>query len=321
MTYVSSEKGAPTPLGPADTDWEMGVESRSQLRAAVGRFVRKPSAMVALVVFFGIILFCYIYPLFYRWDWQSIDTRRNAQGHYIYLSTAPGVGGHPLGTDGSGFDLLARMMRGTQRDFIIVVIVTAMSVVFGVVLGAVAGYFGNITDNLVMRFVDVMLSIPALVILIVVANTFRSLSGSAAGLAFILGIFGWMGLARLVRANFLQLKEREFVEASHAMGAGTWRIIGRHLIPNSLGTILVFGTLTAAVAIIAETSLTYLGYGVRPPDTSLGQLVSAGVQAESTRWWLFYPPGLLILIIVLAVNMIGDGIRNAFDPKHNRVRD
>src|SRR5690349_8907801 len=143
MTYVSSEKGAPTPLGPADTDWEMGVESRSQLREAIRRFVHKPSAMVALVVFVGIILFCYIYPIFYRWDWQSIDTRRNAQGHYIYLSTAPGVGGHPLGTDGSGFDLLARMMRGTQRDFIIVVIVTAMSVTLGVLFGAMAGFFGN----------------------------------------------------------------------------------------------------------------------------------------------------------------------------------
>jgi peptide/nickel transport system permease protein len=321
MTSVTSQPAAPTPTGPAETDFEMGFESRSQLREAVSRFVHKPSAMVALVIFVGIILFCYIYPPFYRWNWASIDTRTNKAGHYIYLSSPPGVGGHPLGTDGSGFDLLARMMRGTQRDFIIVLIVTAMSVVLGVLFGAIAGYFGNIVDNVVMRFVDIMLSIPALVILIVVANTFRSLSGSAAGLAFILGIFGWTGLARLVRANFLQLKEREFVEAAHAMGASTSRIILRHLIPNSLGTILVFGTLTAAVSIIAETSLTYLGYGVRPPDTSLGQLVSAGVQAESTRWWLFYPPGLLILIIVLAVNMIGDGIRNAFDPKHNRVRD
>ncbi|MBO0879576.1 MAG: ABC transporter permease [Mycobacterium sp.] len=318
MTTVTS---APTPMPPTETDFEMGFESRSQLREAVRRFVRNPSAMAGLVVFTAIILFCYIYPPFYRWDWATIDQRTNAAGNYIYLSKPPGTGGHPLGTDGSGFDLLARMMRGTQRDFVIVVIVTAMTTIIGVLFGAIAGFSGSVVDNIVMRFVDIMLSIPALVILIVVAYRFRSLSGSAAGLAVILGLFGWTGLARLVRANFLQLKEREFVEAAHAMGAGTWRIILRHLIPNSLGTILVFATLTAAVSIIAETSLTFLGYGVQRPDTSLGQLVSDGVQAESTRWWLFYPPGLLILIIVLSVNLIGDGIRNSFDPKHNRVRD
>lgn len=318
MTSVTS---APTPTPPVASDFEVAYESRSQLREAVSRFVRNPGAMVGLVVFTAIILFCYIYPPFYRWNWANIDQRVNAAGNYIYLSKPPGTGGHPLGTDGSGYDLLARLMRGTQRDFIIVVIVTSMTTVIGVLFGAIAGYFGNIVDNIVMRFVDIMLSIPALVILIVVAYKFRSLSGNAAGLAVILGLFGWTGLARLVRANFLQLKEREFIEASHAMGAGTWRIIVRHLIPNSLGTILVFATLTAAVSIIAETSLTYLGYGVHPPDTSLGKLVSDGVQAVSTRWWLFYPPGLLILIIVLSVNLIGDGIRNSFDPKHNRVRD
>jgi peptide/nickel transport system permease protein len=315
MTTVTS---APTPTGPPQTDFEMSFESRSQLREATRRFFHTPTAVVSLVIFTGIILFCYIYPPFYRWQWNNADLHALRGGG---LSKAPGVDGHPLGTDGTGFDMLARLMRGTQRDFIIVLIVTAMAVALGVLFGAIAGYFGNVADNLVMRFVDVMLSIPALVILIVVANAYRGLSSSAAGLAFILGIFTWMGLARLVRANFLQLKEREFVEAAHAMGAGTFRIIARHLIPNSLGTILVFGTLTASVSIIAETSLTYLGYGVQPPDTSLGQLVSNGVDAQSTRWWLFYPPGLLILVIVLAINMIGDGIRNAFDPKHNQVRD
>lgn len=302
-------------------DYEASGPSRSQLREAMLRFRRSWVAMTGLVVFSAIILFAYLAPLFYRWGGNEIDTAKNARGKYVHLSLSPGQFGHPLGTDGTGYDLLARMMQGTQRDFVIVIVSTSITLAIGIALGAIAGYFGTLADNLVMRFVDVMLSVPALVILIVVSNRYKSLSSGAAGLAVLLGFFAWMGLSRLVRAQFLSLKEREFVEAAHAMGASAARIIFKHLIPNALSTILVFGTLTAATAIIAETSLTYLGYGVQSPDTSLGRLVSDGVGASNTRPWLFYYPGVLILVIVLAVNLIGDGIRNAFDPKHNRVRD
>jgi ABC-type dipeptide/oligopeptide/nickel transport system permease subunit len=302
-------------------DYDFAGASRSQSQEAFHRFVRTPTAIVSFVVFVGIVLFSYIYPHFYRWDFGTIDARKDAKGNLANLSDPPGTNGHPLGTDGTGYDLMARLMRGTQRDFVIVIITTALTLTIGIALGAIAGYYGNVVDNLVMRFVDIMLSVPALVILIVVSNHYKSVSNSAAGLAVLLGLFGWMGLSRLVRAQFLALKEREFVEAAHAMGAPTRRIILRHLLPNSLGTILVFGTLVAATAIIAETSLTFLGFGVQPPDTSLGLLVSQGVDAADTRSWLFYYPGLLILVIVLAVNLIGDGIRNAYDPKNNRVRD
>lgn len=321
MTTSQTEHLAPSVDPGAGADTDFSGESRSQLKEAIHRFVRTPTAIVSTVVFFGIVIFCYVYPHFYRWQFSEIDPRKDAKGNLKYLSVHPGTGSHPLGTDGTGYDLLARLMRGTQRDFVIVIISTTLTLTIGILLGAIAGYFGNIVDNVVMRFVDIMLSIPALVILIVVSNRYKSLSNSGAGLAVLLGLFGWMGLSRLVRAQFLALKEREFVEAAHSMGASNSRIILRHLIPNSLGTILVFGTLTAAVAIIAETSLTYLGYGITAPDTSLGLLVSQGVDAADTRGWLFYYPGLLILVIVLAVNLIGDGIRNAFDPKHNRVRD
>jgi peptide/nickel transport system permease protein len=290
---------------------EFGTKSRSQGRLALRRFAHSWTAMIALIIFVGIVLFCYIYPHFYRWNYADPDLKA--------LSVHPGQQGHILGTDGTGFDLLAQIMRGTQRDFVIVVVSTFIAVTIGVFLGAVAGYFGTIADNTLMRFVDVMLSVPALVILIVVANRFQGLN--AFGLAILLGLFGWMGLSRLMRAQFLGLKEREFVEASHAMGASNARIILRHMIPNTLSTILVFGTLFAAVSIIAETSLTFLGYGVHPPDTSLGLLISRGVDAVETRPWLFYYPGIVILIIVLSVNLIGEGIRNAFDPRHTRVRD
>ena len=299
--------GAPSPATPD----EFGAPSMSQGRRALRTYLRSPLSMIAFVVFAFIILFSFIAPHFYHFTYTTADL--NAR------SLHPGKQGHLFGTDGTGFDLLAQMMRGTQRDFIILLVSSVIAIVLGIVVGALAGYFGAFVDNVLMRLVDVMLTIPALVILIIAAERFPKLG--ALGLGVLLGLFGWMGLSRLVRAEFLSLREREFVEAAHAMGASNMRIIVRHLIPNALGTILVFGTIFAATSIVAETSLTYLGYGVHPPDTSLGLLVSNGVDAATTRPWLFYYPGLLIVVIVLAINLIGEGIRNAFDPRHNRVRD
>lgn len=313
MTLQPSELevAAPQTEGGAEHD-EMGGKSKSQGRQALEHFVHSKMAMTGLVVFVLVIGTCYIWPTFYRFDYGTPGPDK---------SVKPGIGGHLLGTDETGFDLLARMMRGTQRDFEIIVISTIIAVFLGIVVGSLAGYFGKLADNLLMRFVDIMLTVPYLVILILVCARYPSTAGTATGIAVLFGFFGWMGLSRLVRAQFLSLKEREFVEAARAMGASDFRIIFRHLIPNSLSTILVFATLFSATSIVAETSLTYLGYGVQPPDTSLGLLVSKGVDAAETRPWLFYYPGFLIVVIVLSVNLIGEGIRNAFDPRNNRVRD
>lgn len=312
---ISSELELVTPVGPNSPELgdEFGAPSRSQGRQALDRFVRSPMAMIPTILFIFIVAFCFIYPHLYRWDYATPDLREVAQ------SAKPGTGGHILGTNESGLDLFAQLMRGTQRDFVIMIASTVATLVIGITIGSIAGYFGAIADNLLMRFVDVMLSVPALVILIVYGN--RHPDMGAFQLGMVLGLFGWMGLSRLVRAQFLALKEREFVEAAHAMGASNFRIIVRHMIPNTMSTILVFGTIFAALSIVTETSLTFLGVGVHFPDTSLGLLISRGVDAASTRPWLFYYPGILIVIIVLAVNLIGEGIRNAFDPRHNRVRD
>lgn len=310
-----------TVLPPAGQDEQAGEfagASESQGKQALRRFVHSPVSMTAAIFFILVVILAFVAPYFYKWKFNQIDSRKH-NGHYIALSLPPGHLGHPLGTDGDGFDLLSRMMHGTQRDIIIVLLSTVITLFIGILVGALAGYFGQLLDNVLMRLVDVMLCVPILVILIIVASDYPGLN--AIGLGVLLGAFGWMGLSRLVRAQFFALREREFVEAAHAMGASNFRIIFRHLIPNSLSTILVFATLFAAVSIIAETSLTYLGYGVHPPDTSLGLLISQGVNAANTRPWLFYYPGILILLIVLAVNLIGEGIRNAFDPKHTRVRD
>jgi ABC-type dipeptide/oligopeptide/nickel transport system permease subunit len=315
VTIQPSEMQLVVPTGeqtPGGTDDEFGAPSRSQGRQALSRYMHSPMSVIALAIFVFIIGASYIAPYFYRWKYDFGDTKA--------LSVSPGKQGHVLGTDETGFDLLARLMRGTQRDFIIIIVSTAITLFIGITVGSIAGYFGKFADNLLMRFVDVMLTVPSLVILIIACDRFTIANG-ALGIGVIFGFFGWMGLSRLVRAQFLSLREREFVEAAHAMGASNFRIIFRHMIPNTLSTILVFATLFAATSIVAETSVTYLGYGVKPPDTSLGLLVSRGVDAASTRPWLFYYPGILILVIVLVVNLIGEGIRNAYDPRHNRVRD
>jgi len=171
-----------------------------------------------------------------------------------------------------------------------------------------------------MRIVDLILTVPLLVVLLVVASNFTS-ARTPLGVGIILGLFGWLDLARIVRSQFLSLREKEYVEAAHALGASNKRIIFKHLIPNALGSLIVWTTLAAATAIILEASLTYLGFGVNGANqTSLGRLVSEGVQAASTRPWLFYFPGITLLIIVLSINLIGDGIRDAFDPSNRRVR-
>lgn len=310
MTAQASELELLEPSVPPPDDGFDGP-SRGQGRQAGRRFLRSPVGVTALLIFAVIIVGAYVAPQFYRWHYDVGDPSA--------LSVPPGTDGHLLGTDETGFDLLARLMRGTQRDFVIIVVSTSIASTVGITVGSIAGYFGWLADTLLMGFVDVMLTVPALVVLIIACDRFK-IAGTAPGIGFLFGCFGWMGLSRLVRAQFLTLREREFIEAAHAMGASNFRIIVRHLIPNVAGTILVWGTLYAAVSIVVETSVTFLGYGVHPPDTSLGLLVSRGVDAADTRPWLFYFPGLLILLIVLSVNLIGEGIRNALDPRHNRVR-
>jgi ABC-type dipeptide/oligopeptide/nickel transport system permease subunit len=307
------QQGSPPPLttATAPIEREFTVKSRSQTQQALRRFLHNKLAVGAVVVYLVLLLVSFIYPHFYGFTFDQQDS--NA------LSVGPGTGGHPLGTDEIGQDLLARMMRGIQRSTYISVIFVLVAGALGITIGAVAGYFGKWVDNVLMRFVDIILTVPILVLIIVVASNFPS-ARSPIGIALFIALLGWMDLARIVRSTFLSLREREYVEAAHALGASNRRIIVKHLIPNSLGQIIVWGTLGAATAVITEAALSFLGYGVQGSDTSLGQLVAIGAQAAETRPWLFYFPGLAILIIVLSINLIGDGIRDAFDPSATRTR-
>jgi peptide/nickel transport system permease protein len=313
MTTVQQfEPQATTVIGaPGSIEREFTVKSRSQRQQIIRRFLHNKIAMSAASVYALILVGAFVGPVFYRWSYFDLDGKA--------LSSPPGTPGHLLGTQDIGRDLLAMLMRGVQRSTYICLIFVLLAGTLGILIGAAAGYFGRIVDNVLMRVVDLVLTIPNLVVIIVVASNFPS-TRSAFGVAVFIAAFGWMDLARIVRSQFLSLREREFVEAAHALGASNRRIIFKHLIPNSLGSIIVWATLGAATSVILEASLTYIGYGVQGNDTSLGRLVSEGVSAADTRPWLFYFPGLVLMVIVMSINLIGDGIREAFDPSHTRVR-
>ena len=312
---IGTEQAVPAEPGPAGSgrvDREFTVKARSQRQQIIRRFRRNRVGMSGLVVFVLLVLFGVAGPLVYRVQYGQQDV--NAQ------SVSPGTQGYLLGSDEIGRDLLAGLMQGVQRSLLIVLLFVAIALPLGLLVGALAGYFGRWIDSTLMRVVDLILTVPLLVVLLVVASNFPS-ARTPLGVGIILGLFGWMDLARIVRGQFLSLREKEYVEAAHSLGASNSRIIFKHLIPNALGSLIVWTTLAAANAIILEASLTYLGYGVNGAgQTSLGRLVSDGAQAASTRPWLFYFPGVTLLIIVLSINLIGDGIRDAFDPSNRRVR-
>ena len=209
-------------------------------------------------------------------------------------------------------------MRGIQQSLTVILLVGVIATVIGVVVGAVSGFLRGRVDSLLMRFTDVIIIIPTLVLGAVLGRTF---GGNAIALGLLLGFIAWTGLARLVRAEFLSLREREFVDAARVAGASTTRIIFKHILPNSVGVIIVNATLLMSAAILIETSLSYLGFGITAPDISLGQIISEYNEAFKTRPWLFWYPGLFIVVIALAINFVGDGLRDAFDPRQKRLPD
>lgn len=309
---------------------EFTVKAMTQRQLVTRRFFRHRGAMGGLFVFLFVVLLAFSsigvgpVPGWYGKSYTKPATVVNSGRMTLDLlppfvdGDGLAVGEHPFGQDDVGRDYFAVTMRGAQRSITIAVTVGLLSTVIGVLIGAMAGYFRGWTETALMRFTDVLLTIPLLLIGAVISR--RVGSAGPLVLALVLGALTWMQLARLVRGEFLSLREKEFVEAARAMGASSRRIIFRHILPNSLGTIIVSATLAISGAILLETALSYLGVGVRPPDTSLGLIISQYQGSFSTRPWLFWWPGLFIIAIALSVNFIGDGLRDAFDPKQTRVR-
>jgi peptide/nickel transport system permease protein len=226
------------------------------------------------------------------------------------------LGDHPFGQDDIGRDYLALVMRGAQRSLMVTFIIGAIAGVIGTVVGAVAGFYRGWIDAILMRFTDFIITVPTIIIGSVIGFHYGNLG--VAFLAFYLGLFGWTGLSRLVRGEFLTLREREFVDAARVAGATNRRIIFKHILPNAVGIIIVSVTLLMSGAILLETALSYLGFGVVAPDVSLGSLISQYQESFTTRPWLFWYPGLFIIFIALSINFIGDGLRDAFDPRQRR---
>jgi ABC-type dipeptide/oligopeptide/nickel transport system permease subunit len=285
-------------------------EARGQLATVARRFFHDPQAVIGLCVFFGLAIASILTGLLWKYNYTAITNTLNA----------PPSLSHPMGTNTIGGDVFSQVMRGTLQDIEIALLVAVMATVLGVLVGAVAGFYGGRVDSALMRFVDLILVIPVLVILIVLANIVAKQASNWFWLAIIIGAVSWTYIARLVRADFLTLREREFVEASRALGASNRRLIIRHLLPNALGPIIVNATITVALAIGLESTLSFLGLGIQPPNISLGLLIDQGQDSATTEWWLFVFPVVFLVVLILAVFFIGDGLREAFDPKKNRVR-
>jgi len=230
--------------------------------------------------------------------------------------TPMNIGKHPFGQDDIGRDYFALVMRGAEQSIQIMIIIGAIGALLGTVIGSISGFFRGWVDAVLMRLTDFIITIPTLIIGAVIGFRVGNLGVTLLGV--FLGLFAWTGLSRLVRGEFLSLREREFVDAARVAGASNTRIIFKHILPNAVGVIIVSVTLLMSGAILLETGLSYLGFGVVAPDVSLGSLISQYQTSFSVRPWLFWWPGLLIVSIALCINFIGDGLRDAFDPRQKR---
>ena len=306
------------------------VAGLSQMQIVRRRFLRHKGAMIALLVLAGIVIMSITSlgagPIPGWWKWSHTDVVPVTPDDGPTMSLRPTwlggagihLGAHPFGLDNEiGRDMFAMTMKGVQTTLVIILVVGAMTLAIGVTIGAVAGYFGGRIDSLLMRFTEVIIVIPLLLIVAVVA--FVTKASGMWTLAIVMGLFLWTGLARLVRAEFLALREREFVDAARVAGASSRRIIFKHILPNSVGVIVVSITLLMGGAILTEAAVSYLGFGIQRPDVSLGNIVEEYKTAFSTRPWLFVWPGVFIVVIVLCLQFIGDGLRDAFDPRQKRI--
>ncbi|GIU87679.1 MAG: ABC transporter permease [Acidimicrobiia bacterium] len=274
-------------------------------RVVLRRFLRHRVAVGALAVGLLMVVASMFVDVYYPHSYDEITNE---------LSQAPSAD-HWFGTDELGKDVYAKTMRGAQKSLQVGLVATLAATLAGVVVGAAAGWYRGWLDGALMRVTDLFLTLPSLAVLLVLANRYREQAGNWWAIALVIAAFAWMYQARITRSEILTLSGRDYVAAARAMGASDLRIVVRHLLPNAIGSIIVNATLTVAAVILVESSLSFLGFGVAPPDTSLGRLVDEGAQAASTRPWLFYPPGLWLVTLLLCINFVGDGLRDAFDPR------
>jgi ABC-type dipeptide/oligopeptide/nickel transport system permease subunit len=296
----------PTDITRAPEGGEVTV-IQSGWRLAAREFVRNRLAVagVAILVFF--VLFSFLGPLFYHGN--ILDSNLNV------TNAPPGVG-HPLGTDSEGLDVLGELMHGGQASLEVGSFAAIVAITIGALWGAVAGLVGGLLDSAMMRVVDVLLSIPFLFIVLIIAVRYGA---TILSLSLVIGCFSWLVPSRLVRGEVLTLRTRDFVAAARAAGARQWRLIGRHLLPNAFGVIVVNVTFQVADAILAVATLGFLGFGLHYPTVDWGDMLSSGITyLEDGYWWLVFPAGICIVLVVMACNMVGDALRDSLDVRLRR---
>jgi peptide/nickel transport system permease protein len=274
------------------------------------RFLRNWPGVVSLVLLVVMFIGCYALPPVLPWSYTDLD--------FLSLQQPPSTS-HWFGTNALGQDLLAQTLRGMQKSMLIGVCVAVISTVIAATVGSVAGYYGGWRDRRLMWLVDLLLVVPSFILILIVTPRIRQ-GGSVFALILLLAAFSWMVSSRMVRGMTISLREREFVQAARYMGVSNVRIILRHILPNVASILIIDTALNVGGAILAETGLSYLGFGIQPPDVSLGTLIADGTKSAITFPWVFlFPAGVLVLIVMCA-NLIGDGLRDAVDPGAGNLR-
>ncbi|WP_039794267.1 ABC transporter permease [Nocardia araoensis] len=286
------------------------VTATGRRKLVLRRFLRNKPAVAGGIVLIALFVVSFALPPFLPYDYQQLD--------YTALLKPPSPE-HPFGTTQIGQDVLAQTLRGLQKSLVIGLCVALLSTTIAATAGSLAGLLGGWTDRAIMWLVDLLLVVPSFIIIALFAPRTKG-SGSILLLILLLSCFGWMISARIVRGLTLSLRDREFVRAARYMGAPTRTVILSHVIPNIASILIIDTTLTVGSAIMAETGLSFLGFGVQPPDVSLGSLIAAGTKSALTYPWLFLFAGGLLIITVLCANLVGDGLRDAFDPGAKRAR-
>jgi peptide/nickel transport system permease protein len=283
------------------------ITAGNPIKLAAATLAQNKAALTGLVIIVLMVGFSFLGPVFYHTNQISTN---------LPNSLRPPGAGHPLGTDNEGYDELGRLMLGGQTSLEIGLAAAVVATGIGVLYGAVSGFAGGIIDGVMMRIVDGLLAIPTLFLLVYLFTVFQA---SALLMILVIGLVAWLVPARLIRAETLSLRTREYVEAVRAMGGNRRRMVLRHIIPNTIGTIMVNATFQVADAILALASLSFLGLGIPPPAANWGGMLSTGINyVYAGHWWLIYPPGLAILLVVMAFNMVGDGLRDAFEVRLQR---
>lgn len=279
--------------------------SNSLGREAWRRLRQNSAATASLALLVVIALACLFGPWLTPWALDEVDWN-------AFLAPPSIESGHYAGTDANGRDLLTRVLHGGQISLSVALVATLVSLVIGVLYGAIAGYVGGRVDNLMMRFVDIMYSLPFMFMVILLMVVFgRNILLIYAAI----GAVEWLDMSRIVRGQVLALKRREFVEAAHALGVSSFKIVTRHLIPNAIGPVIIYVTLTVPKVILLESFLSFLGLGVQEPLTSWGVLISEGKDMMETAPWMLIIPSVFLAITLLCLNFLGDGLRDALDPK------